>query len=183
VVAALPERPATAPVRAVLRVYYGLSHLVRELMKFGVVGGVAFFVDVGLFNVLLHATDKPLTSKTISTVVATTVAYAGNRLWTFRRRARSGVRREYSLFFLLNGVGLAISLSCLAISHYLLGFTGTLSDNIAANVIGLGLGTAFRFWSYRRWVFPELLAERSPEGHESASAPAPALSEDRPPRR
>ena len=49
-------------------------------MKFGVVGGVAFVVDVGLFNVLLHATDKPLTSKTISTVVATTVAYVGNRL-------------------------------------------------------------------------------------------------------
>jgi putative flippase GtrA len=43
-----------------------------------------------------------------------------------------------------------------AISHYLLDFTSTLADNIAANVIGLGLGTAFRFWSYRRWVFPEL---------------------------
>ena len=48
-------------------------------MKFGVVGGVAFVVDISLFNLLLHATDKPLTSKTISTVVATTVAYAGNR--------------------------------------------------------------------------------------------------------
>ena len=108
-------------MRALLAAYYRLGHLVRELMKFGVVGGVAFVVDVGLFNLLLHATDKPLTSKTISTVVATTVAYAGNRTWTFRRRGRSGVRREYALFFLLNGVGLLISLTCLAISHYLLG--------------------------------------------------------------
>ena len=146
-------------MRALLAAYYRLGHLVRELMKFGVVGGVAFVVDVGLFNLLLHATDKPLTSKTISTVVATTVAYLGNRHWTFRRRSRSGVRREYTLFFLLNGVGLLISLACLAISHYLLDFTGRLADNIAANVIGLGLGTAFRFWSYRRWVFPELLPE------------------------
>jgi putative flippase GtrA len=56
----------------------------------------------------------------------------------------------------LNGVGLLISLACLAISHYALGFTSTLADNIAANVIGLGLGTAFRFWSYRRWVFPAI---------------------------
>jgi len=157
-------------VRPLLAAYYRLGHLVRELMKFGVVGGFAFLVDIGLFNLLLHATDKPLTSKTISAVVATTVAYIGNRHWTFRRRERSGVRREYTLFFLLNGVGLVISLACLAISHYLLDFTGRLADNIAANVVGLGLGTAFRFWSYRRWVFPELLPEA-------------AVSEDPHPRR
>jgi len=156
-------------VRPLLDAYYRLGHLVRELMKFGVVGGVAFVVDVGLFNLLLHLTDKPLTSKAVSTIVATTVAYAGNRYWTFRRRSRSCVRREYLLFFLLNGVGLVISLACLAISHYLLDFTSRLSDNIAANVIGLGLGTAFRFWSYRRWVFPELLPEAA--AHD-------ALSED-----
>ena len=146
-------------MRALLAAYYRLGHLVRELMKFGVVGGFAFVVDIGLFNLLLHATEKPLTSKTISTVVATTVAYAGNRHWTFRRRERSGVRREYTLFFLLNGVGLLIALACLAVSHYLLDFTGRLADNIAANGVGLALGTAFRFWSYRRWVFPELLPE------------------------
>ena len=149
-------------MRAILAAYYRLGHLVRELMKFGVVGGFAFLVDIGLFNLLLQATGKPLTSKTIATVVATTVAYAGNRTWTFRRRGRSGVRREYALFFLLNVVGLLISLTCLAISHYLLDFTSTLADNIAANVIGLGLGTAFRFWSYRRWVFPAVKESEAP---------------------
>ncbi|MGZ4591654.1 MAG: GtrA family protein [Actinomycetes bacterium] len=164
-------------MRAALRLYYSFSHLFRELMKFGVVGAVAFVVDIGLFNVLLHVTDKPLTSKTISTVVATTVAYAGNRLWTFRRRSRSDVRREYVLFFLLNGVGLLISLGCLAISHYLLDFTSQLADNIAANVIGLGLGTAFRFWSYRKFVFPELL----PAAAAADPVGAALLSED--PRR
>jgi len=146
-------------VRALLDVYYRLSSLIRELVKFGIVGGVAFVVDVGLFNVMLHLTDKPLTSKTISTIAATTVAYIGNRHWTFRKRSRSAVRREYALFFVLNAVGLAIALACLFVSHYLLGFTSTLADNIAANGVGLALGTAFRFWSYRRWVFPELLPE------------------------
>jgi len=146
-------------LHALLRAYYRLGHLVRELMKFGMVGSVAFVVDVTLFNVLLQTTDKPLTSKAVSTVVATTVSYAGNRSWTFRRRSRSTVRREYTLFFLLNGVGMLIALTCLGISHYLLGFTSALADNIAANVVGLGLGTAFRFWSYRRFVFPALLPE------------------------
>ena len=146
-------------MRPLLAAYYRLGHLVRELMKFGVVGGFAFLVDIGLFNLLLHATDKPLTSKTIYAVVATTVAYIGNRQWTFRRRERSGVRREYTLFFLLNGVGLVIALACLAISHYLLDFTSRLADNIAANGVGLALATTFRFWSYRRWVFRELVPE------------------------
>jgi putative flippase GtrA len=150
------EVPA-AVVTFLRRAHDRLGHLMRELLKFGVVGAVAFVVDVGLFNVALHETDKPLTSKTISTVVATTVAYVGNRVWTFRRRSRSRIRREYTLFFLLNGVGLAIALSCLAISHYLLDFTSRLADNIAANVVGLLLGTAFRFWSYRRFVFTALL--------------------------
>jgi putative flippase GtrA len=175
---AYARQVAAAVVTALRRVHSRLGHLVRELVKFGMVGAVAFVVDVGLFNVLLHQTDKPLTSKTISTVAATTVAYVGNRFWTFRRRSRSGVGREYALFFLLNGVGLAIALGCLAISHYLLGFTSRLADNIAANVIGLGLGTAFRFWSYRRYVFPALLPEAAAPG--TVEAPAGRPLENRP---
>jgi putative flippase GtrA len=160
-------------VTAFQRVHDGLGHLARELVKFGMVGLVAFVVDVALFNLLLHLTDKPLTSKTLSTVVATTVAYVGNRLWTFRRRSRAGVGREYTLFFLLNGVGLAIALGCLATSHYLLGFTSRLADNIAANVVGLALGTAFRFWSYRRFVFPALLPEEAGDAGLVSGDPLP----------
>jgi putative flippase GtrA len=87
-------------------------------------------------------------------VVATVFTYAGNRHWTFRHRVRTSVAREYPLFFLLNGVGLGIALACLATSRYILGFSGPLADNVSANVVGLLLGTLFRFWSYRKWVFP-----------------------------
>ena len=89
-------------------------------------------------------------------IVATTVAYIGNRIWTFSDRGRTGVAREYLLFFVLNGIALGITLSVLWFSHYALGLTSPLADNISANVIGLGLGTLFRFWSYRTWVFPAL---------------------------
>ena len=63
------------------------------------------------------------------------------------------MRREFALFVLFSAIGLAIAVACLAISHYVLDFTSPLADNVAANVVGLGLATAFRFWSYRRWVF------------------------------
>jgi putative flippase GtrA len=48
-------------------------------------------------------------AKTTSVAVAATSSYFMNRHWTFRHRARTGLRREYTLFFLLNGVGLLIA--------------------------------------------------------------------------
>jgi putative flippase GtrA len=149
-------------VKLLLSLYYQLDHLIRELMKFGVVGAFAYVIDVGTFNLLRFAGgegvlyDKPLTAKTISVVLAATFAFFGNRHWTFRHRDRSGLGREYSLYFLLNAVGLLIALTCLFVSHYVLGLTGPLADNISANGVGLALGTTFRFWSYRKWVFPAI---------------------------
>jgi putative flippase GtrA len=138
-------------------------HLLHELAKFGVVGAIAYIVDFGTFNLLRHGSmeDRPLTAKVISTVLATTVAYFGNRHWTFRHRERTGLRREYTLFFVFNAVGLAIALSCLGISHYLLGFTSALADNVSANLVGMAFGTIFRFWSYRRFVFTEATPPRT----------------------
>jgi putative flippase GtrA len=137
-----------------------MRHLAHEAMKFGVVGGVGYVIDVSLFNVLRYGGDsggvlhhKPLTAKAISVAVATIVTYLGNRHWTWRHRERSGARREVTLFFLLNGIGLLIAVGCLAVSHYVLDLHSPLADNISANVVGLVLGMAFRFWSYRTFVF------------------------------
>ena len=107
--------------------------LVHQIAKFGVVGLVALVVDVGTFNLLRFAGgegplyDKPLTAKVISVIVATTVAYVGNRIWTFSDRGRTSYAREYLLFFLLNGIALLITLSVLWFSHYALGLTSPLA--------------------------------------------------------
>jgi len=145
----------------------GIYHrLKNEVAKFGAVGLIAYVIDVSIFNLLLNnsLSDKPLTSKAISAIVATTFAYFGNRFWTFRDRARTSYRKEYVLFVVLNGVGMGIQLTCLATSHYLLDFTSALADNISGNGIGLVFGTLFRFWSYRKWVF---LAQDSIEDSRS----------------
>jgi putative flippase GtrA len=172
-----PLQRAPAPVKVAFRLWYRLHQLIREALKFLTVGGLGYVVDLLVFNALVYAggdgplNHKPLTAKTLSVVAATLVTYTGNRVWTFRHRGRTGVAREYVLFFLLNGVGLAIALCCLGISRYVLGLSGPLADNLAANVIGVGLGTLFRFWSYRRWVFPDPLTQ------PSASADQPAAPE------
>ena len=95
---------------AAARLHDSVGTLAREIAKFGVIGMLAFIVDVGLFNLLMFAggdgplNDKPLTAKAISVIAATTFAYFGNRFWTFRQRGRTNMGREYVLFFALNGV-------------------------------------------------------------------------------
>ena len=132
--------------------------LVHEFSKFGTVGGVAFLCDLTIFNVLLGTGTETLTAKTVSTLLAATIAFTGNRFWTWRHRERRGLAREYTQYFLLNAVGLGIGLSCLAISHYGLGqiwpvLQSPVADNISGQLVGTALGTLFRFWSYRRFVF------------------------------
>ncbi|MDP9466976.1 MAG: GtrA family protein [Actinomycetota bacterium] len=149
-----------------------LRGVFAELAKFGTVGALSFVIDVAIFNAVLLVMDKPLTAKIISTVFSATNAFVLNRAWSFKHRERTNVRREYSLFFLFNAVGLAIALLCLAVSHYVLGFESRLADNIAANGIGLVLGTTFRFWSYRRfvWAAPSEVEDAAVGGDAAARA-------------
>lgn len=140
----------------------------KELGKFGVIGLLAYVIDLMIFNLLRFAGgegplyDKPLTAKVFSVLAATTFAYFGNRQWTFKDRTRNSFWREYGLFFTFNAIGMIISLSCLWISHYVLGFDSALADNVSANVIGLVLGTIFRFWGYHNWVFPNEVSSVEP---------------------
>jgi putative flippase GtrA len=134
-----------------------ISAVVREVGKFGAIGAVAYVIDVGIFNLLRFGVELgPLTSKTLSTIVAMTFAYAGNRYWTWRDRPRHGVRREYAMFALVNGGGLAIQLALLGFTVYILDVQGKWAENLAGNVFGVIVGTIFRFWAYRTWVFPQL---------------------------
>ncbi|MFZ9308925.1 MAG: GtrA family protein [Candidatus Nanopelagicales bacterium] len=136
-----------------------LIRLIPEASKFLTVGGFAYIIDTGLFNILRYVgdnpllADKPLTAKIISATAATFFAYFGNKQWTYASRTGRKMSQELVLFFILNAVAMGIAVLCLFISHYILDFTTPLADNIAANVVGVGLGTLFRFVTYRKWVF------------------------------
>jgi len=74
--------------------------------------------------------------------------------------------------------GLLISLLCLWVSHYLLGLTSLIADNISTNIIGLGLGTSFRFIMYRYWVYGHHRKDGLTARQHKAEAAALALFED-----
>ena len=129
-----------------------------QLVTFMLVGGLGYVVDVATFNMLRSvgpvATLDPTVARCLAVVPAMLVTYWGNRTLTWQGRRGTSVHREVGLFVVLNLIGFAISAATLAVSHDLLGLTTRLDDNIAANVVGVGLGTLFRFVTYRRYVFP-----------------------------
>ncbi|MFB4194550.1 GtrA family protein [Streptomyces carpaticus] len=146
--------------------------LAREAAKFGTVGAFGFLVNVAVFNLCAQLLGvEPLLSGVLATSAAITANYFGNRHWTYRDRDKGRQRREAALFALFSCAGLVLENAALAVSHYGLGFTSALADNLAKNVIGLGIASAFRFWSYRTWVF----TEREPERARPAHSPADAL--------
>jgi putative flippase GtrA len=136
--------------------------LIREFAKFGIIGVVNTVIDFGLFNLLQldlrvagHAVSlhgAPLKATVVATVVSATTSYFMNRHWTFRHRERSGLRREYVLFFVFNGIGLAIQLGMLGLAKYGFGVNDLFWLN-GVKVLGVGIGTVFRFWTYQTWVF------------------------------
>ena len=157
--------------RDVYRRYRGLT---GEAIRFLIVGSVAFGVTVGGTNALHSGAGLgPLTANVIANVAATFVGFAGNRYWTFRHRADSGRPREFVLFVLLNAAGTAIQQLCIGFTHYVLDFRTTLALNIAL-LAGVGLGTVFRFWSYRKWVFlAGVLNAPAGEAQGGQASPAP----------
>jgi putative flippase GtrA len=157
-------------MRRVSALFAPFQHLVRELTRFGLVGLLAYVIDVGVFNALIVGplSDKPLTSKGVSTLVAATASYFMNRHWTWSHRARTGLAREYSLFILLSAVGLAITVGALGFGEYVLDQDSLLARNVWGNVVGVGLASVWRFWSFKRWVFPEPEPERTLDAERAA---------------
>jgi putative flippase GtrA len=125
--------------------------LLKELTAFGLVGAVGFIIDISLFNLFFD--EGQIVAKCISTTAATVVTYFGNRYFSFSHRARSGIGRETSVFFGINIVTLLFSLSVIAIFEYPLEFKHHLLVMNMVNLATIAMGTVFRFWSYKRFVF------------------------------
>lgn len=150
----MPFSPTLAPLRPVPAAQPHRPRLSAQALRFLVVGGVATVIDIGLFNLLHYAFGVgPLTAKIGSTVVAGAVAFVGNREFSFGDQSGAAVHRQVVAFTLVSIGALGLTLLPLAVARYGLGLTGAVSLNAAANVVGLALGTAFRFYGCRRWVF------------------------------
>lgn len=174
------EGSQVARVTVVRALYNRFEHIVHELSKFGVVGAVALVVNMAVFNVMLVGLpNKQIYATVVSTIIATFVAYVGNRYWTYKDRDRIDRHREMIFFFLINGVAAVIEVVAVFVAKYGLHHDGTLAVNLAKYGFGLPLGMLFRLYTYRTFVFPEGVGELEPV-YVPAAAHAPLYPQPHP---
>lgn len=135
------------------------------MLKFLVVGGIAFIVTTVLFFGIKWTVlpTHPVTANIIAVLVATVLSYVLNREWSFAQRGGRQRHHEAALFFIVAGIGLAINQVPLWISSYVFDLrqpnVSVVMENVAdfmsGSIIGTLLATAFRWWAMRRFVFPE----------------------------
>lgn len=140
-------------------------HRHDELVKFALVGGTTFVVDTIVFVVAKSTVlePKPVTAKVLAVLVATIVGYVLNREWSFRQRSRLGRPHEALLYFTVSGIAMAINAMPLALSRYGLDLrtpdvsavAEQVADLVSAQIVGTLLAMVFRWWAFRRWVFPD----------------------------
>jgi putative flippase GtrA len=157
--------------------------LISQFVRVGAVGLLGLVIDVSLFNLLRatvfepsHVAEGALWATLASTSVAIVFNWLGNRYWTFRNERRAHWLREGLEFALVSVGGLLISLGCVWFSEHVLGLHSLLSDNIAKNVVGLVLGTMFRFTFYRLWVFRPSRPDTALSLPEPAPVPDPSIA-------
>jgi putative flippase GtrA len=169
VLARIPE-----PVRKIV-----LKH--RELLRFAVVGAICFVtttaVNYALKLTILNA--HPVTALAVAVIIATIVSYVLNREWSFHTRGGRERHHEAALFFLISGIGVGLNALPLYVSRYFLHLTvpnvSLLTQEVADFASGMILGTmiamVFRWWAFKKWVFPEANA-RTPVERGLRAVPA-----------
>jgi putative flippase GtrA len=155
-------------------------HVLVEIGRFMVSGGLATLVSFAVFNFLVHGlyltgdpwlAPQPILAFVVASLAGMVVSYRLSRYWTFRHRPPVHADGGRTAFFVINLVTLPLSVFCLWFSRHLLGLTDPVADNLSANVVGALIGQAARFLLFRRFVF------RSPADHvtttdRSTRAPA-----------
>jgi putative flippase GtrA len=132
-----------------------------EAGRFLAVGLVATIVALILFNFLVHGfgamdsawlNDKPEVAYVLANAVGMAISFRGTKVWAFRDRRTHHADGGVVAFVVINLATMLIPITCLWISRGM-GLDDPISDNISANVIGLALGNAARFFLFREFVF------------------------------
>lgn len=112
-----------------------MKKLIAQLMKFGVVGVIAFIIDYGLMVLLTEVFGIDyLVSATVSFTVSVIFNYIASMRYVFRHREGMSKRREFIIFVTLSVLGLLINDLIMWVGTGLWGIS-YLITKIAATVI------------------------------------------------
>jgi putative flippase GtrA len=129
----------------------GHATLLGEMLRFGVVGTLGFVIDTATLYAALGLGAGLYLGRVLSYITAASANWALNRAWTFRQASRTGRRKQWALFLLVNLLGFAVNYGTYTL------LVSTWPVAAAHPVIGVAAGSlagmAGNFLLSRRFVF------------------------------
>lgn len=87
-----------------------MRKLIEQIMKFGVVGVIAFVIDFGVMVFLTEVFGiDPVISATVSFIISVVFNYAASMRYVFSHREGMSRTREFAIFVVLSAIGLGIN--------------------------------------------------------------------------
>ena len=128
-----------------------MQKLIQQILKFGVVGVLAFLIDYGLLMLLSQAFGvDPVIAAGISFCVSVVFNYLASMKYVFTHREDMSKRREFVIFIVLSVIGLGINELCMlagviALGDSALAVTGT-------KLFATAVVMVWNFWSRKKWL-------------------------------
>jgi len=121
----------------------------RKLVKFGVVGGSGYVVNLIAFAIVDHFVGRHFIAATVAYLAAVGNNFHWNRRWTFDAVGTEAVHRQAHRFFVVSTVSFLCSLAILEL------LVNVSVAPLVAQAISIAALMPFAFVANRVWTFAE----------------------------
>ena len=128
-----------------------MRKLIEQILKFGVVGAIAFLIDYGLLMLLSQLLGMdPVLSAGISFCVSVVFNYVASMRFVFTHRDDMSRQREFAIFIVLSVIGLIINELCMIAGVSVLGDSALAVT--ATKVFATAVVMVWNFVSRKKWL-------------------------------
>ena len=140
------------PIYSQLSALAGSRPLVRQMIKFGLVGVLNTTIDFSVYFLLTRFTpffaDHRIAANTIAFVVAVSNSFFLNKHWTFREKTQTAVA-QYPKFFFVSFGGLLLTQGIFFALHTIAGLHDLWAKMIAVIVVMCWNFAVNKMWTFK----------------------------------
>ena len=128
-----------------------MKDLIKQFMKFGVVGTIAFLIDYGVLMLLNQGFGMDATiAAFISYIISVIFNYVASMRYVFTRRDDISRRREFTIFVVLSLIGLVINEIIMYFGVMALGDSALMVT--AVKLLATVIVMVWNFFSRKKWL-------------------------------
>lgn len=118
-----------------------MQRLIQQIMKFGIVGVLAFIIDYGLMVALTELVGLvPVASATVSFIASVVFNYVASMRFVFSHKEGMSKQREFVIFVVLSVIGLLINDGLM--------WAGTELVSIDYRIVKIGATAVVMVWNF-----------------------------------